>query len=79
MEIFPPEIWIKWSKIAQRTEKTFRFKWFLELYELELLEFSNETLIEKSGETIESARSKYIFELQKFEWHGYYCKVKRIR
>ena len=47
--------------------------------ELELMELSNKSLIEKFGKTNKSARSKYYFELQKFESHGYYCKAKQVR
>ena len=38
-------------EIVQRAEQTDWFKWVFEFCALGLLEFSNESLIEKSGET----------------------------
>ena len=57
MVIFVAEIRITWPKIAQETYQTARFKWFFELYELELQEFSYEGLTGNFDETNEFVRS----------------------
>ena len=78
LEIFFTEIRFAWPKIAKRTTQIVRFKYVFELYELALVEFSNVSFIGKSGETNESAQSKWFCKLKEFELHWYYCTLKQV-
>ena len=66
------------EKYVQGTQKFVWFRWFFELCELELKEFSCKSLLVNSEGTDEFVR--WFFELQEFELHEFNCisEAKRI-
>ena len=63
------------KKYVQGTRKCVWFKWFFELCEFELKEFSCKALLVNSGGTDEFARFSWSFELQEFELLEFNCSV----
>ena len=61
------------AKNSSRDKQTVRFKWFIELCEFELQNFSYECLKRNVDGTHDFVRSIWFFELQEFEFHEFYC------
>ena len=61
------------KKKVQGTQKFVRFRWFFELCEFELKEFSCKGLLVNFKGTEESVRIRWSFELKEFELHDFNC------
>ena len=66
------------EKYVQGTQKFVRFRWFFELCEFELKEFSCKGLIVNSEGTKEFVWFRWSFELQEFELHEFNCTIFKI-
>ena len=64
------------EKYVQGTQKFVRFRWFFELCEFELKEFSCKGLLSNSERTEDFVRFRWFFELQVFELHEFNCKYR---
>ena len=66
-------------KNTSRGPKKFvRFRWFFELCEFELKEFSCKGLLVNSEGTEEFVRFRWSFELQEFELHEFNCSLTKL-
>ena len=67
------KIRITWWKYVQGTQKCVWFKWFFELWEFQLKEFSCKPLLVSSEGTKEFVWFRWSFELQEFELLEFNC------
>ena len=66
------------EKYSQGTQKFVRFRWFFELCEFELKEFSCKSLLVNSKGTKECVQFRWLLELQEFELHEFNCRLVRL-